>query len=117
MVNSLELEFGSGSMSPFRELALLPPESQNRQSADIAWKRRSTAQLQTDARPSRGGSERGSGPARKHTVKFEPAAWSWSQIKSQMTSGSGAPKRVFSEDGSNHIQTSTAKLSKVPRLL
>ena len=45
-------------MSPFREIALLPPESQNRQSADIAQKRRSTVRLQTDARPSRGGSER-----------------------------------------------------------
>ena len=33
------------------------------------------------------------GPARKHTAKFEPAAWSWAQ----MTSGSGAPKRVLSE--------------------
>ena len=31
------------------------------------------------------------GPARKHTAKFEPAAWSWAQ----MTSGFGAPiKRV-----------------------
>ena len=51
-------------MSPFREIALLlvPTESQNRQSADIARKRRSTARLQTDARPSRNGSERfGSG--------------------------------------------------------
>ena len=36
----------------------------------------------------------GSGPARKHTAKFEPAAWSWAQ----MTSGSGAPKRVLSEE-------------------
>ena len=36
-----------------------------------------------------------SGPARKHnTAKFEPAAWSWTQ----MTSGSGAPKRVLSVD-------------------
>ena len=34
-----------------------------------------------------------SGPARKHTAKFEPAAWSWAQ----MTSGSGAPKRILSE--------------------
>jgi len=49
-------------MSPFREIAVLPPESQNRQSADIARKQRSTASLQTDARPSRNGSERsGSG--------------------------------------------------------
>jgi hypothetical protein len=49
-------------MSQFREIALLPPESQNRQSADIARKRRSTARLQTDARPSRDGFERfGSG--------------------------------------------------------
>ena len=34
-----------------------------------------------------------SGPARKHTAKFEPAAWSWAQ----MTSGFGAPKRILSE--------------------
>jgi hypothetical protein len=33
----------------------------------------------------------GSGPARKHTAKFDPAAWSWAQ----MTSGSGARKRVL----------------------
>ena len=60
--NSLELEFGSGSMSPFREIAVLPPQSQNRLSADIARKRRSTARLQTDARPSRDVSEQfGSG--------------------------------------------------------
>jgi hypothetical protein len=49
-------------MSPFREISVLPPQSQNRQSADIERKRRSTARLQTDARPSRDGSERsGSG--------------------------------------------------------
>ena len=36
----------------------------------------------------------GSGPARKHTAKFEPAARSWAQV----TSGSGAPKRVLSEE-------------------
>ena len=41
-----------------------------------------------------------SGPARKYTAKSEPAAWSWAQ----MTSGSGAPKRVLS-GGNNHIQT------------
>ena len=34
-----------------------PKQSQNRQSADIARKRRSTARLQTDARPSRDGYE------------------------------------------------------------
>jgi hypothetical protein len=34
----------------------------------------------------------GSGPTRKHTAKFEPATWSWAQ----MTSGSGAPKRILS---------------------
>jgi hypothetical protein len=83
------------------------PKSQTRQSADITRKQRSTARLQTDARPSRDGSEHSSGPARKHTATFEPAAWSWVQI----TSGSGAPKRVLSEDRSNHIQTSKAKLS------
>jgi hypothetical protein len=98
-------------MSPFREIARFytapNAQSQNRQSADITRKQRSTARLQTDARPSRDGSEHSSGPARKHTATFEPAAWSWVQI----TSGSGAPKRVLSEDRSNHIQTSKAKLS------
>ena len=82
-------------MSPFRfrEIALLPPQSQNRPSADIARKRRSTARLQTDARPSSDPTvPSGLGPARKHTAKFEPAAWSWAQ----MTSGSGAPKRILS---------------------
>eukprot|EP00964_Phaeocystis_antarctica_P023711 scaffold13248_cov97-Phaeocystis_antarctica.AAC.3 len=34
-----------------------------------------------------------SGSARKHTAKFEPAAWSWAQ----MTSGFGATKRILSE--------------------
>jgi hypothetical protein len=81
-------------MSAFREIALLPPQSQNRLSADIARKRRSTARLQTDARPSHATVPSGSGPARKHTAKFEPAAWSWAQ----MTSGSGAPKHVLSEE-------------------
>jgi hypothetical protein len=68
-------------MSPFREIAVLPPQSQNRQSADIARKQRSTARLQTDARPSRDGSERfGSGTqAYGFTAKFQPAAWSWAQ--------------------------------------
>jgi len=83
-------------MSPFREIAFLPPEGQNRQSADIARKRRSTARLQIGYRPTRvlhATLPSGSGPARKHTAKFEPAAWSWAQ----MTSGSGAPKRVLSE--------------------
>ena len=46
-------------MLPFLEIALLPPgKVRNRQSADIARKRRSMARLQTDARPSRDGSER-----------------------------------------------------------
>jgi hypothetical protein len=49
----------------------------------------------------------GSGPARKHTAKFEPAAWSWAQ----MTSGSGAPKLILSAWGDIQIQTSKAKLS------
>eukprot|EP00964_Phaeocystis_antarctica_P018665 scaffold10300_cov80-Phaeocystis_antarctica.AAC.2 len=30
------------------------------------------------------------GPARKHTAKFEPAAWSWAP----MTSGFGSLKRI-----------------------
>eukprot|EP00964_Phaeocystis_antarctica_P162619 scaffold137203_cov537-Phaeocystis_antarctica.AAC.1 len=32
-----------------------------------------------------------SGPARKYTAKFEPAAWS----RAKMTSGFGAQKRIF----------------------
>ena len=54
-----------GSMlSLFDKFALLPPQSQNRLSADIARKRRATptARLQTNARPLRDGSEQfGSG--------------------------------------------------------
>ena len=86
--------FGSDYMSPFREIALLPPQSQNYPSADIARKRRSTER--PGYRPTRvlhATVPSGSGPARKHTAKFEPAAWSWAQ----MTSGSGAPKRDLSE--------------------
>jgi uncharacterized protein (DUF2461 family) len=49
-------------MSPFREIAVLTPHSQNRQPAYRARKRHSTARLRTDARPSRDGSEQsGSG--------------------------------------------------------
>jgi hypothetical protein len=82
-------------MSPFREIAVLPPQSQNRQSAIGRY--RAEAALNgpaTDQRPSRDGSASGSGPARKYTVKIELAAWSWAQ----MTSGSGARKRVLSEE-------------------
>ena len=67
-------------MSPFRETALLPPQSQNRPSADIA--RGSGAQ-----RPGYGPMRAlhatvpsSSGPTRKHTAKFELAAWSWAQF-------------------------------------
>jgi hypothetical protein len=84
-------------MSPFREIAVLPPQSQNRQSADIARKQRSTARLQIGYRPTHvlhATVPSGSGPARKHAAKFEPAAWSWAQ----MTIGSGARKRVLSEE-------------------
>ena len=35
-----------------------------------------------------------SGPARKHTAKFEPDSWSWAQV----TSGLGPPKRILSEE-------------------
>jgi hypothetical protein len=83
-------------MSPFRDIALSPPESsQNRQSADIARKRRSNGAQLPGYRPTRvlhATVTSGSGPARKHTAKFEPAAWSWAQ----MTSDSGAPKRILS---------------------
>jgi len=44
-------------MSPFREIAVLPLQSQNRQPAYRARKRHSTARLRTDARPPRDGSE------------------------------------------------------------
>ena len=80
-------------MSPFREIAVLMPHSQNRQPAYRARKRHSTARLRTDARPSRDGSEQSGSGTQAYGPKFEPAAWSWAQ----MTSGSGAPKRVLSE--------------------
>ena len=49
-------------MSPFREIAVLTPHSQNRQPAYRARKRHSTARLRTVARPPRNGSEQfGSG--------------------------------------------------------
>ena len=71
-------------MLPFREIAVLPPQSQNRQSADIARKQRSTARLlSTGYRPTHvlhATVPSDSGPARKHTAKFEPAAWSWAQM-------------------------------------
>ena len=54
--------------------------------------------IQIDARPSRDGSEHGAVRVRHASIlyaaKFEPAAWSWAH----MTSGSGAPKRVLSEE-------------------
>ena len=84
-------------MSPFREIAVLPPKSQNRQSADIAREQRSTTLNgpATDRRTSFTRRFRAaSGPARKHTAKLKPVAWSWAQ----MTSGSGARKRVLSEE-------------------
>ena len=80
-------------MSPFREIAVLTPHSQNRQPAYRARKRHSTARLRTPTRVLHATVPSSSGPVRKHTAKFEPAAWSWAQ----MTSGSGAPKRVLSE--------------------
>ena len=98
-------------MSSFREIALLPPQSQNRQSADIARKRRSTARLQADARPSRDGSERFGSVTQAYTAKFEPISWSWAQ----RTSGERfrrAPKRVFSEEVITHSKgDGTAELS------
>ena len=75
-----------------REIAVLTPHSQNRQPAYRAQKRHSTARLRTDARVLHATVPSSSGPAR-NMAKFEPAAWSWAQ----MTSGSGAPKRVLSE--------------------
>eukprot|EP00964_Phaeocystis_antarctica_P077925 scaffold48423_cov69-Phaeocystis_antarctica.AAC.3 len=82
-------------MSQFREIAVLPPHSQNRYPAHIARRRESGTQ-----RPGYGPTRAlhatvpsSSGPARKHTAKFEPAAWSWAQ----MTSGFEAPKRILSE--------------------
>ena len=69
-------------MSPFREIALafiyftmdIPPQSQsvrqNRQPGDIARKRRSTARLQIDARPSRDGFEQFGSSTRKHTANL-----------------------------------------------
>eukprot|EP00964_Phaeocystis_antarctica_P030072 scaffold16944_cov60-Phaeocystis_antarctica.AAC.6 len=81
-------------MSPFREIAVLPLQSQNRQPAyGIA---RESGTQRPDYGPTRAlhaTVPSSSGPARKHTAKFEPAAWSWAQ----MTSGLGAPKRILSE--------------------
>jgi hypothetical protein len=57
-----------------------------------AVKRRSTARLQRPTRALHATVPSGSGPARKHKAKFEPAAWSWAQ----MASGSGAPKHILS---------------------
>ena len=51
-----------------RNRAFTAPKARIATSADIARKRRSTDWLQTDARPSRDGSERSSGPARKHAI-------------------------------------------------
>ena len=80
-------------MSPFREIAaVLPPQSQNRQPAYRARKRHSTARFKP-TRALHATVPSSSGPERKHTAKFEPAAWSWAQ----MTSGFGAPKRILSE--------------------
>jgi hypothetical protein len=100
-------------MSQFREIAPLPPQSQNRQSADIARKRRLSARLQTDARVLHVSFTRrfravriGSGK-QAYAAKFEPAAWSWAQ----MTSGSGARNAFNFEWGDIQIQTSKAKLS------
>ena len=84
-------------MSSFREIAVLPPQVRiaNRQiSHGSSVQRpgyRPTHVFHTTV-PS------GSGPARKHTAKFEPAAWSWAQ----MTSGSGARKRVLSDRKQSH---------------
>ena len=60
--NSLKLEFGRGSMSPFREIAIQPLEGQNRPTAIVARKRHKTARFQADAnRPRDGAEQLGSG--------------------------------------------------------
>jgi hypothetical protein len=82
-------------MSPFRETALLPRPIKSE--SPIRRYRAEAALTRPGYRPTRvlhATVLSGSGPARKHTAKFEPAAWSWAQ----MTSGSGAPKRVLSEE-------------------
>jgi hypothetical protein len=72
-------------MSPFRKLALLPPQKvreppdlrRSRGSGDQRLGYKPTRVLHAHATvPS------SSGPARKHTAKFEPAAWSWAQMTS-----------------------------------
>ena len=84
-------------MSPFREIAVLPPKSQNRQSAIRRY--RAEAALNgpiTDRRASftrRFRAVRIWHASGMHRAKFEPAALSWAQ----MTSGYGAPKRVLSK--------------------
>jgi hypothetical protein len=80
-------------MPPNREIALSPPPK----SESPIRRYRAEAAQRPGYRPTRVlhvTVPSGSGPARKHTAKFEPAAWSWAQ----MTSGSGAPKRVLSEE-------------------
>ena len=79
-------------MSPFREIALYHPKVRiaNPQISSGSGAQR------PGYRPTRvlhATVPSISGLVRKHTAKFEPAAWSWAQ----MTSGSGAPKRVLSE--------------------
>ena len=87
-------------MSPFREIAILyrPKKSESQRFAIPQMSRGSGAQrpgyMQTDARPSRDASERFGSGTQAYAAKFEPAAWSCAQ----MTSGSGAPKRVLSEE-------------------
>jgi len=81
-------------MSPFRQIARLPPESQNRQSAEISRVKATLNGPVSDRRASSTRRFREVRHATKHTAKFEPAAWSWAQ----MTSGSGAPKHILSEE-------------------
>ena len=96
-------------MSPIREIAVLTPHSQNRQTAYRARKRHSTARLRTDARPSRDGSEQSGSGTQAYAAKrnIEPAGWSWAQ----MTSGSGAPKRVLSEGTITYIHSNVYRPS------
>ena len=90
-------------MSPFREIAVnLDYNPPNRKKASESPTRsaqisRGRGAQSAGYRPTRvlhATVPSSSGPARKHTAKFEPTAWNWSQ----KTSGSGAPKGVLSEE-------------------
>ena len=85
-------------MSPFLEIAIQPPQQVRIGNSPV--------QADRPTRVSHATVPSSSGPAHKHTTKFEPDSWRWAH----MTSGSGPPKRILSEE-SIQIQTLEIKLS------